>query len=142
MSPSTITETRPSGHEVGKRVELARYRISAGERVIYGQRIDGARHRSSRVRPGPVIPRRARAGRQLRSESTRPGLSCSGQRARRGADAAIASQQSFIALDGSPVHAGSGCRVGPEGSSERFLGRVDAAVCEPFHPSAAFLLMQ
>jgi hypothetical protein len=25
----------------GKRVELARYRISAGERVIWGQRIDG-----------------------------------------------------------------------------------------------------
>ena len=41
MSPSTITETRPSGHEVGERVELARYRIGAGERVIYGQRIDG-----------------------------------------------------------------------------------------------------
>jgi hypothetical protein len=41
MSPSTITETRPSGHQVGERVELARYTISAGERVIYGQRIDG-----------------------------------------------------------------------------------------------------
>jgi hypothetical protein len=41
MSPSTITETRPSGLQVGERVELARYTISAGERVIYGQRIDG-----------------------------------------------------------------------------------------------------
>ena len=26
---------------VGERVELARYRIPAGERVLYGQRIDG-----------------------------------------------------------------------------------------------------
>ena len=26
---------------VGQRVELARYRIPAGERVLYGQRIDG-----------------------------------------------------------------------------------------------------
>jgi hypothetical protein len=41
MSPSTITETRPSGHQVGERVELARYTISVGERAIYGQRIDG-----------------------------------------------------------------------------------------------------
>jgi hypothetical protein len=143
MSPSTITETRPSGHQVGERVELARYRISAGERVIYGQRIDGARHRSSRVRPGPVIPRRARAraGRQLRSESPRPGLSRSGERPRRGADAAIACQQSFIALDGSPRCAGSECRFGPEGPTERFLGRVEAAVC-PFRPPSAFHLMQ
>jgi hypothetical protein len=41
MSPPTITETRPSGHQVGERVELARCTISAGERVIYGQRVDG-----------------------------------------------------------------------------------------------------
>ena len=26
---------------VGERVELARYKVSAGERVLYGQRIDG-----------------------------------------------------------------------------------------------------
>jgi hypothetical protein len=30
---------RPSG--VGERTELARYSVSAGERVIYGQRING-----------------------------------------------------------------------------------------------------
>lgn len=28
-------------HKVGKRTELARYTISTGERVIYGQRVDG-----------------------------------------------------------------------------------------------------
>ena len=53
MSPSTITETRPSGHEVGERVELARYTISAGERVIYGQRIDGVVRVTDRPASGP-----------------------------------------------------------------------------------------
>jgi hypothetical protein len=58
MSPPTITETRPSGHQVGERVELARYTISAGERVIYGQRIDGV----VLFLPGePVVFVRARA---------------------------------------------------------------------------------
>jgi len=33
----SITISRP----VGERVELGRYRISAGERVLYGQRIAG-----------------------------------------------------------------------------------------------------
>ena len=28
-------------HSVGERVELARYRISSGERIVYGQRIQG-----------------------------------------------------------------------------------------------------
>jgi hypothetical protein len=41
MTTTTITETRRSGHEVGERVELARYTISAGERVLYGQRVNG-----------------------------------------------------------------------------------------------------
>jgi hypothetical protein len=53
MSPSTITETRPTGHQVGERVELARYRISAGERVIYGQRIDGVVRVTDRPAGGP-----------------------------------------------------------------------------------------
>jgi hypothetical protein len=38
-SPPRAATTRPSG--VGERTELARYRVSAGERVIYGQRING-----------------------------------------------------------------------------------------------------
>ena len=53
MSPSTITETRPSGHQVGERVELARYTISAGERVIYGQRVDGIVRVTDRPASGP-----------------------------------------------------------------------------------------
>lgn len=38
-SPPRAATARPSG--VGARTELARYRVSAGERVIYGQRING-----------------------------------------------------------------------------------------------------
>lgn len=51
MSASTITETRPSRRQVGDRVELARYRISASERVIYGQRFDGV----VRFLPGNLV---------------------------------------------------------------------------------------
>jgi hypothetical protein len=40
MVAPTVTETRRHGH-VGERVELARYRISSGERLIVGQRVDG-----------------------------------------------------------------------------------------------------
>jgi len=38
-APPRAVMARPSG--VGKRTELARYSVSAGERVIYGQRING-----------------------------------------------------------------------------------------------------
>jgi hypothetical protein len=38
-SPPRVATARPSG--VGERTELARYRVSAGDRVIYGQRING-----------------------------------------------------------------------------------------------------
>jgi hypothetical protein len=47
MTTPTVTELVPNGHhlgrrvEVGERVELGRYAISAGERVIYGQRVAG-----------------------------------------------------------------------------------------------------
>lgn len=34
--PQTSTQPR-----VGKRVELARYRITAGERILHGQRVNG-----------------------------------------------------------------------------------------------------
>ena len=37
MAPDAIRER----HATNERVELARYRISAGERVIYGQRVLG-----------------------------------------------------------------------------------------------------
>ena len=41
MTTSTVTELVRNGNRVGQRVELARYRIPAGERVLYGQRITG-----------------------------------------------------------------------------------------------------
>ena len=41
MTTPTVTETVRSGNPVGKRVELGRYTITAGERVLYGQRVDG-----------------------------------------------------------------------------------------------------
>ena len=41
MTTPTVTELVRNGNRVGQRVELARYRISAGERVLYGQRING-----------------------------------------------------------------------------------------------------
>jgi hypothetical protein len=41
MTTPTVTELVRNGNPVGQRVELARYRIPAGERVLYGQRING-----------------------------------------------------------------------------------------------------
>ena len=41
MTTPTVTEIRRNGNPVGERVELARYTVSAGERVLYGQRVNG-----------------------------------------------------------------------------------------------------
>ena len=41
MTTPTVTETRRNGNPVGELVELARYTVPAGERVLYGQRIRG-----------------------------------------------------------------------------------------------------
>jgi len=42
MTTTTVTEPRRHGQPiVGRRVELARYTISSGERVVCGQRVDG-----------------------------------------------------------------------------------------------------
>ena len=41
MTTPTVTELARNGNRVGQRVELARYTIPAGERVLYGQRING-----------------------------------------------------------------------------------------------------
>ena len=41
MTTPTVTELVRNGNRVGQRVELARYTIAAGERVLYGQRING-----------------------------------------------------------------------------------------------------
>ena len=37
----TVIETQRNGHQLGEPVELARYTVAAGERVLYGQRVDG-----------------------------------------------------------------------------------------------------
>ena len=41
MTTPTVTETRRHGHQIGERVELARYTISSGARIVLGQRVDG-----------------------------------------------------------------------------------------------------
>jgi hypothetical protein len=40
MTPHVI-ETRRNGNPVGERAELGRYRVPTGERILYGQRVDG-----------------------------------------------------------------------------------------------------
>jgi hypothetical protein len=39
--PPTSPTTTSTRQLVGQRVELARYRTSAGERILHGQRVDG-----------------------------------------------------------------------------------------------------
>ena len=41
MTTSTVTEIRRNGNSVGERVELARYTVPGGQRVLYGQRVHG-----------------------------------------------------------------------------------------------------
>jgi hypothetical protein len=41
MTTPTVTELRRNGNRVGERVELGRYHLSSGERVIVGQRVNG-----------------------------------------------------------------------------------------------------
>ena len=39
--PAPVASRRPRAPIVSKRTELARYTVSEGERILYGQRIDG-----------------------------------------------------------------------------------------------------
>jgi hypothetical protein len=41
MTTPTVTEIRRNGTPVGERIELARYTVPVGERVLYGQRVNG-----------------------------------------------------------------------------------------------------
>jgi hypothetical protein len=41
MTTPSVTEIRGSGNPIGERVELARYSVPLGERVLYGQRVNG-----------------------------------------------------------------------------------------------------
>jgi hypothetical protein len=50
------TTTTPTGtRRTNERVELARYRVSAGARVIYGQRVLGVVRLSAEVCAAPMI---------------------------------------------------------------------------------------
>jgi hypothetical protein len=96
MTTPTVTEIRRNGNPVGERVELARYTVSVGERVLYGQRVNGVvrflpgkpvvvvvsacRSEDSRCRPRKAPPeaandvgeRRAAAG--IQSSADRPAV--------------------------------------------------------------------
>jgi hypothetical protein len=41
MTTPTVTEIRRNGNPVGERIELAGYSAPVGERVLYGQRVNG-----------------------------------------------------------------------------------------------------
>jgi hypothetical protein len=41
MTPPSVTEIRRNGNQVGERVELGRYTVPTGERVLCGQRVNG-----------------------------------------------------------------------------------------------------
>jgi hypothetical protein len=41
MTTPAVTEIRRNGNPVGQRIELARYSVPVGERVLYGQRVNG-----------------------------------------------------------------------------------------------------
>jgi hypothetical protein len=41
MTTPTVTEIRRNGNPVGERIELARYTSPVGQRVLYGQRVNG-----------------------------------------------------------------------------------------------------
>ncbi|MGI8863846.1 MAG: hypothetical protein ACR2JH_05515 [Solirubrobacteraceae bacterium] len=41
MTTPTITEIRRNGNPVGERIELARYTVPVGQRILYGQRVKG-----------------------------------------------------------------------------------------------------
>jgi hypothetical protein len=53
MTTAAPIQSRPGGCEVGERVELARYIVPAGKRVIYGQRVSGV----VRVTDAPAVGR-------------------------------------------------------------------------------------
>ena len=41
MTTPTVTKIRRNGNPVGERIELARYTVPIGQRVLYGQRVNG-----------------------------------------------------------------------------------------------------
>lgn len=51
MTTPTVTEIRRNGNPVGERIELVRYTVPAGQRVLYGQRVNGV----VRFLPGNLV---------------------------------------------------------------------------------------
>ena len=47
------TTHSPTTHSIGQRVELARYTVPSGHRVLYGQRVDGVVRVSDHPAQGP-----------------------------------------------------------------------------------------
>jgi hypothetical protein len=52
-SRPAATSAAPAGNRVGKLTELARYEVASGQRVLYGQRIDGCVRITDRPSSGP-----------------------------------------------------------------------------------------
>ena len=53
MTSPTVIELVRNGNRVGKRIELARYNIPAGERVLHRQRINGVVRVTDNPTAGP-----------------------------------------------------------------------------------------
>ena len=112
MTTPTVTETVRNGKLVGQCVELGRYTISAGERVLYGQRIRGsqttppaaaaARYSSNADSKRTATPP---SGRWSPTTSARPSTTT---RSRCSARCSL----SGVALGGIERLNGSGCRGG------------------------------
>jgi len=61
-----------AARRTGARTELARYTVADGERILYGQRVDGARHGQPRTRPRPRLSRRTRTRARRQRGPVRP----------------------------------------------------------------------
>ena len=82
--PGPAAPRRRRAPVVGQRTELARYTVTEGERILYGQRIDGIVRVTDRpAAPGrPRLPRRTRTGNQERARRPDRRLPPTGHQAR------------------------------------------------------------
>ena len=88
--PALVRARRRQAVGGGQRTELARYDVNGGERVLYGQRINGCVRITDRPAAGPgrsyLVERELRAGRLLGAEGARGRLHRAISRAGRGSD--------------------------------------------------------
>ena len=82
VTTPTVTETRRAG-QTNERVELARYTVSAGERVIHGQRVLGVVRLVDEPASGDGPPLRHRARADRRWPSSRRSSPTTSSRPRR-----------------------------------------------------------